>query len=94
LGSLQQPKSTTPPTRQAEHTGHGVPLGDEVGPRVYGQEERWAGFLAEVEVGDQVAQDRRVLADVRARVGPAVGGRVEALATQEVVLDELGVGVE
>ena len=58
------------------------------------QDQRRPRLLVEVEVGDEVAEDGRVLADVGARVGAAVGRRVEALAAEEVVLDELDVGVE
>src|SRR5436309_15694127 len=58
------------------------------------QNERWARPLREVEVARERAEDRFVLADVGARIRAAVGARVDALATEEVVLDELDVGVE
>ena len=64
-------------------------------PRGYGS--RISGFarrLVEVEVLREVAEDRHVLPHVRARIGPAVGARVEALAVEEEVLDELEVRVE
>jgi hypothetical protein len=50
--------------------------------------------LVEVEVCDQGAEDRDVVADGGAWVWASVGGWVEALATEEVVFDELVVGVE
>jgi hypothetical protein len=49
--------------------------------------------LIEVEVADQVAELAGGLADPGSRVGAPVGGRVEALSAEEVVLDELGVVV-
>src|SRR5579875_233531 len=67
---------------------------DQVGLGMDREDQRRPGLLVEVEVFDQVAQLGGVLAYVGARVGPSVGGRVEALAVQEVVFDELDVGVE
>ena len=52
----------------------------------------WA--LGEVEVVGEVAEDAFVLANVGPWVWSPVGFRVEALAVEEVVLDELDVGVE
>src|SRR5437764_13673930 len=49
--------------------------------------------LGEVEVATEIAQQRVVLPDIRTRVRPPVGGRVEPLAGQEVVFDELVVVV-
>src|SRR5919201_2000412 len=49
--------------------------------------------LAEVEVAGEGPELVRVLADVRTPIGPAVRARVQALAEQEVVLDELVVAV-
>ena len=40
-------------------------LADEIGPRVDGQEQRRPGALVEVEVPDEVAEDRDALADGR-----------------------------
>src|SRR5438094_2901693 len=51
-------------------------------------------LLPEVEVADEVAEDRHVLAHVGARIRAPVGGRIEPLRVQEIVLDELRVGVE
>src|SRR5205085_8534366 len=62
--------------------------------RVRRQEERAPRLLPEVEVLDEIAEDLRVLADVGATVRPPVGLRVDAPSVQEVVLDELEVGVE
>ncbi len=58
------------------------------------QDQRWARRLREVEVGEQVAERGVVLAHVGPRVRAPVGGRVEPLPAEEVVLDELQVGVE
>lgn len=46
-------------------------------------------MLLEVEVVDQIPEERIVFS----HIGPAVGGGVEALATEEVVFDEFDVGV-
>ena len=46
------------------------------------QDHRGAGRLVEVEVGEQISEDRIVLADV----GAPVGARVESLAAQDCVL--------
>src|SRR5437870_5355228 len=58
------------------------------------ENERVPRLLREVEVLDEIAEDRRVLAYVWARVGPSVGSWIEPLSVQEVVLDELDVRVE
>ena len=52
------------------------------------------GFCVKSKSVREVAEHRRVLAHVGPRVGAAVGRWVEPLAAEEVVLDELGVGVE
>ena len=62
------------------------------GPGV--QDDGRARLLAEVEVGPQVTQDGDVLPHVRTRIAPAIGRRIDARTTQEVVLDELQVGIE
>src|SRR5262249_752541 len=54
----------------------------------------WSRVVVEGEVGGQVAEDLLVLAHVGSGVGPPVCRRVEALAVEEVVFDELVVGVE
>jgi hypothetical protein len=46
--------------------------------------QRWPGWLAEVEVADQVAEDLLVLADVWPGVWPSVGGGVETLVGDPV----------
>jgi hypothetical protein len=61
---------------------------------VGGEDDRRARFLVEVEIGGQVAEDPAVLTDIGARIGAAVRLRVEPRSVQEVVLDELVVGVE
>ena len=64
-----------------------------VGRRVGIQQDRRPQRLAEVEVLGQVAEDRLVLTHIRPGVGAAVGQRIEAAAAEEIVLDELQVGV-
>src|SRR5207248_11276483 len=66
----------------------------ELPRRTKREEERRPRLLVEVEVLREIAEDRLVLADVRATVGAAVGLGIEPPATEEVVLDELEVGVE
>src|SRR4051794_37191250 len=58
------------------------------------KEQGLSRLLMEVEVTGEVAEDLSVLPDVRPAVGAAVGLRVEPLAVDEVVLDELEVRVE
>src|SRR5437667_5452341 len=58
------------------------------------EQERPARALAEIEFGDEVPELGSALPDVGARVGPAVGARVEPGPAQENVLDELEVRVE
>ena len=48
-----------------------------------GEDEWRERGLVEVEVAREVAEDRNVLADGWARVGPAVGCRIEALPTED-----------
>src|SRR5581483_10071468 len=63
---------------------------------------RWVGRenqgrtrrLSEIEVLQQVAELRESLADIRARVWAAIGPGVKALATEEIVFDELDVGIK
>ena len=62
------------------------------GVRIENERRPWV--LGEVEVVREVAEDRCVFADVGACVWSAVGARIEPLAAEEVVLDELRVGVE
>ena len=57
--------------------------------RTIGGRGGWVKSKSAVEV----AEDRAVLADVGPRVGPTVGGRIEPLPAEEVVLDELVVRV-
>src|SRR5437899_12138343 len=57
------------------------------------KKQRRSWLLVEVEVVDEVAEDLDVFAHVGSRVRSAVGARIEPLAVQEVVLDELEVGV-
>ncbi len=66
--------------------------GESVGGLV-GRNTGGRGALAEVEVPGQVAEDPLVLAHVGPRVGAAVGLGVQPGPAQEVVLDELEVGV-
>src|SRR5689334_6514662 len=63
---------------------HGMRVKDQRPPR----------FLLEVEVLDEVAEDLRALANIRSRIGTPVRLRIEPRPAEEVVLDELRVGVE
>src|SRR5690349_22690053 len=58
------------------------------------EDERRTRRLIEIELAREVTEDRDVLANRRARVGPAVGRGIEALAAQEIVLDELEIRIE
>jgi hypothetical protein len=62
--------------------------------RVHRQRQRWPCRLVEVEVAREVAEDRDVLTDGRSRIVPTIGRGIEALASEEVVFDELQVRVE
>ena len=50
--------------------------------------------MVEVEVAREVAEDRDVFSDGWSEVRAAVGLRIEALAVEKIVFDELEVGVE
>src|SRR6266540_3639001 len=73
-----------------------LPAGD--GGRAWGrprrQDEGRPGRLREIELVEQVPEDRLVLPDAGAGIPPPVLLRVESLAVQEPVLDELEIGVE
>jgi len=57
----------------------------EIRSRVWVQNQRAPRLLREVEVLDEVSEDLRALAHVRARIGTAVGLRVEACGPEKVV---------
>src|SRR5579863_4741326 len=58
-----------------------------------GQNFRTARRLVEIEICAQIAELRRVFAHVGTAVGAAIGFRIDALAVEEVVFNELHVGV-
>jgi hypothetical protein len=58
------------------------------------QDQRRTRSLVEVEVAAQIARKGQVLAHIRPGVGPPVRPWVKPLSAQEIVLDELVVGVE
>jgi hypothetical protein len=62
--------------------------------RVNGQDHRLARRLGEVEVLRQIAKLWGGFAHIGPRVWPAIGLRIQSLAAEEVVFDELKVGVE
>jgi hypothetical protein len=64
-------------------------VGTDQGAGCAGHDERRRGRMVEVEVAREVAGDR----DPFAYIGAGVGGRVDAFAAEEVVLDELEVGI-
>src|SRR6516165_10674865 len=57
------------------------------------QDDRRPWWLVEVEVVHEVAELGNGLAHSRTWIGTSVGVRVQACAAEEVVLDELQVGV-
>src|SRR5580704_18524462 len=67
--------------------------GRRVRGRVGRQEHRRARRLVEVEVLVHVAQNLLVLADVGSRVGTAICRGVQSRTAEEVVLNELEVGI-
>src|SRR5439155_10805228 len=80
--------------RRVRHRGwEGNARGERRG-RMHRQQEGRPRRLAEVEVGREVAEDRDAFAHVGSWVGTPVGAWVQPLAAEEVVLDELHVGVE
>src|SRR6516164_2300342 len=83
--------------RRASYTGRclGEVRGERrrVGRRVGGQQERLARGLVEVEVLGKGTEYRQGFPDVGTWVGTPVGLGVELLSAEEVVLDELQVGV-
>ena len=91
-GRCQQALAPAEPVRVAPDGGAGGL--DQVGLWVDRQDQRFAGVCVEVEVFDEVAELGDIFAHVGAGIGSAVSLRVERWPGQEVVLDELGVGVE
>ncbi len=58
------------------------------------RKHQWrSGCLIEIEVAGEIAQRRVSLAAIGTRVGTIVGGEIEALPAEEIVLDELQVRV-
>jgi hypothetical protein len=59
------------------------------------REQNWRAWrLIKIEVGAQVSEEAGRFSHIRPWIGPSVGFGVESLTGEEVVLDELGVGVE
>src|SRR5207253_2955019 len=82
---------------RGRHCGRGTSRSGRSGERAARMDREWFGWtrgLSEVEFCREVAEDLDVLAHGDARIGSPVGGRVEALAAEEVVLDELHIRVE
>src|SRR3954451_360549 len=71
-----------------------APLARKCRLRMYGHDERRPRRLRKVELVAQVAESRHLLAHWWGRVQAGVGLRIEPLAAEEVVLDELQVRVE
>ena len=67
--------------------------GGRAGVRLHRQGQRGAGWLGEVEGVSEVAELGGVLSDSWSRVGSPVGGGIEPGTAEEVVLDELEVGI-
>jgi hypothetical protein len=68
--------------------------GDEGGLGLDREDQGRPRGLVEVEVGEQAAEGRLVLAHVGTRVRSPVRRRVKPLAAEEVIFDEFQVGVE
>ena len=66
----------------------------KVGLRARIQQQGPTWLLHEVEVANERAEYRLVLADVRSRIRTTIGRRIQPLSAQEIVFDELRVGVE
>src|SRR5262249_56742230 len=62
--------------------------------RVRAEDQRSPRLLLEVEVLDEVAEDRRAFTYVGPRIGTPVRLRIEPPPAEEVVLDELRIRVE
>ena len=97
-GCARSPTASELPVRATRFRGGRQPCrGRRAGQRrlrMHGQRDGRSWWLGEVEVVDEVAEDRRVLAHVGSRVRAAVGRGIEPLTAEEVVLDELVVRVE
>src|SRR5438128_1284375 len=61
---------------------------------IRGENHRLARLLRKVEVLREVAEPARVLAHVGSRIGPPVRFGIDALASEEVILDELEISIE
>src|SRR5262245_6580232 len=61
---------------------------------MHGTDHRLRRTLRKVEVPGQIAEDPDVFSYRWSRVGTTIGSWVQALTAEEVVLDELVVGVE
>src|SRR5579859_4613323 len=58
------------------------------------QDDWRAWRLCEIEISGQVAQNSRILPHIWTRIGTPIGLRIEPRATQEIILDELEVGIK
>ena len=62
---------------------------DRTRGRVETEQERWTRRLIEVEAREQGAELRRILPHVGTSIRPAIGLRVQPLAAEEQIFDEL-----
>ncbi len=58
------------------------------------KDQREPRHLREVEVAREITEYRHVLAHRRPGIGAAIGARIESLAVEEIIFDELRVGIE
>src|SRR5450759_852099 len=64
------------------------------GLRMHRQRHGRTGSLGEVEICGDVSEDADIFSDVWPWVGPTVGAGINALTAEQILLDELVVGVE
>src|SRR5271166_6200574 len=81
---LKTPPPTTPIASQSTGASANPGGQDEGGPR----------WRREVEIPREIAQPGGVFTHRGARIWPSIGAGVEALSVEEVVLDELEIGIE
>ena len=106
--SPRRPRSTRPPHAPNRPAPSPAAPGRDRGPRgnrlsywvgrqaragEWGQHQRLARWLGEIEIAEQVAKLRRRFPHPRPRIGPPVGLGVKPLAAEEEILDQLHVGV-
>src|SRR5450432_1996030 len=62
--------------------------------RVHRQRDGCPRCLSEIEIAEQIAEDGNVLAHIGTWIGPTITAWIDALTAEEIVFDELVIGVE